>query len=111
VLETLPDVRELLDDIERWRRAGTSVAIARVVDVDGSSPREPGAAMAVSADGEVAGSVSGGCVDSAVVDAALDCLETGRRAVHTFGYGDADFFAAGLTCGGTVQVFVEPLDW
>lgn len=104
-------MRQLLDDIERWRRQGKSVAIARVVDIDGSSPREPGAAMAVSSDSEVAGSVSGGCVEGAVVDAALECLASGRREVHTFGYGDADSFAVGLTCGGTVQIFVEPLDW
>lgn len=103
-------MRDLFDDIERWRRAGKSVAIARVIDIDGSGPREPGAAMAVSSDSEIAGSVSGGCVEAAVIDAALECLESGSRAVHTFG-GHSDGLGAGLTCGGTVQIFVEPLDW
>lgn len=104
-------MRDLLADIARWRGEGKSVAIARVVDIDGSGPREPGAAMAVSSDSEVAGSVSGGCVESAVVDAALECLASGRRRVHSFGYGDAEAFTVGLTCGGTVHIFVEPLDW
>ena len=67
-------MRELLDDIDRWRGAGKRVAIARVVDVEGSGPRGPGAAMAVSEDGEVAGSVSGGCVEGAVVTEALAVL-------------------------------------
>ena len=64
-------MREILDDIERWRSAGRRVAVARVVDIEGSGPRDPGAAMAVSEDGEVAGSVSGGCVEGAVVTEAL----------------------------------------
>ena len=102
---------EILDDIERWRAAGRRVALARVVDVEGSGPRLPGAAMAVSEDGEVAGSVSGGCVEGAVVAEALAALEHGTRSVVTFGYSDDDAFAVGLTCGGTVHVFIEPLDW
>lgn len=67
--------------------------------------------MAVSEDGEVAGSVSGGCVEGAVVEAALEALATGQRGLHTFGYSDHDAFAVGLTCGGTIQLFVGPLDW
>jgi xanthine dehydrogenase accessory factor len=109
--EEEPSVRELLGDLDRWRRQGKRVAIARVVDVEGSGPREPGAAMAVSEDGVVAGSVSGGCVEGAVVEAALESLQTGERRIHTFGYSDADAFAVGLTCGGTIHLFVEPLDW
>jgi xanthine dehydrogenase accessory factor len=104
-------VRELLDDLDRWRRQGKRVASARVIDIEGSGPREPGAAMAVSEDGVVAGSVSGGCVEGAVVEAALEALETGERRVHTFGFSDTDAFAVGLTCGGTIHLFVEPLDW
>lgn len=105
-------MNDLLDDIDRWRRAGSRVAIARVVDVEGSGPREPGAAMAVADTGEVAGSVSGGCVEGAVVGEALAVL-AGERApgVITFGYSDDDAFAVGLTCGGTVHLFVEELDW
>jgi xanthine dehydrogenase accessory factor len=104
-------VRELLDDLDRWRTQGKRVAIARVVDIEGSGPREPGAAMAVSEDGVVAGSVSGGCVEGAVVEAALESLRTGERRVHTFGFSDTDAFAVGLTCGGIIHLFVEPLDW
>jgi xanthine dehydrogenase accessory factor len=102
-------MRELLDDLDRWRRAGRRVA--RVVDVEGSGPRAPGAAMAVNEDGEVAGSVSGGCVEGAVVTEALGVLASGERKLVTFGYSDDDAFAVGLTCGGTIHLFVEPLDW
>jgi xanthine/CO dehydrogenase XdhC/CoxF family maturation factor len=105
-------MRELLDDIERWQDAGERVAIARVVALDGSGPRDPGAAMAVSESGEVAGSVSGGCVEGAVVTEALAVLAGEReRGVVSFGYSDDEAFAVGLTCGGTIHVFVEPLDW
>jgi len=104
-------VRDLLDDVGRWRREGKRVAVARVVDVEGSGPREAGAAMAVAEDGQVVGSVSGGCVEAAVVEAALASMASGERRLHSFGYSDADAFAVGLTCGGTVHVFVEPLDW
>ena len=104
-------MREILDDIDRWRAAGKRVAVARVVDVDGSGPRLPGAAMAVSDDGEVAGSVSGGCVEGAVVTEALAILEGADRRIVTFGYSDDEAFAVGLTCGGTVHLFIEPLDW
>jgi xanthine dehydrogenase accessory factor len=105
-------VREILDDIERWRSAGRRVAIARVVDIEGSGPRDPGAAMAVSEDGEVAGSVSGGCVEGAVVSEALAVLAGEKESrIVTFGYSDDEAFAVGLTCGGTIHLFVEPLDW
>jgi xanthine dehydrogenase accessory factor len=104
-------MKEILDDLDRWRAAGKQVALARVVDIDGSGPRDPGAAMAVNEDGEVAGSVSGGCVEGAVVTEALDILATGARRVVTFGYSDDEAFAVGLTCGGTVHLFIEPLDW
>jgi xanthine dehydrogenase accessory factor len=104
-------MKELLDEIDRWRIAGKRVAIARVVDVEGSGPRDPGAAMAVSDDGEVAGSVSGGCVEGAVVTEALQVLASGERKIVTFGYSDDEAFAVGLTCGGTIHLFIEPLDW
>ena len=104
-------MKDLLDDIDRWRNSGRRVAIARVVDVEGSGPRDPGAAMAVSEDGEVAGSVSGGCVEGAVVTEALQVLESGDRRLVTFGYSDDEAFAVGLTCGGTIHLFIEPLDW
>jgi xanthine dehydrogenase accessory factor len=104
-------MREILGDIRRWQRLGRRVALARVVDLEGSGPRLPGAAMAVADDGEVAGSVSGGCVEAAVVTEALEVLEKGDRRMVSFGYGDDEAFAVGLTCGGTVHLFIEPLDW
>jgi xanthine dehydrogenase accessory factor len=104
-------MRELVNDIERWRRGGHRVAIARVVDVEGSGPRDPGATMVVNDAGEVAGSVSGGCVEGAVVAEALEVLKGGDRRLVTFGYSDDEAFAVGLTCGGTVHLFIEPLDW
>ena len=103
---------EIFDDIDRWLKQGQRVAVARVVDVDGSGPRDPGAAMAVSEAGEVAGSVSGGCVEGAVVGEALQLLAGERQpGVTTFGYSDDEAFAVGLTCGGTVHIFVEELNW
>ena len=104
-------MREILGDIRRWRRLGRRVALARVVDLEGSGPRLPGAAMAVADDGEVAGSVSGGCVEAAVVTEALEVLEKGDRRMVSFGYSDDEAFVVGLTCGGTVHLFIEPLDW
>ncbi|HZQ27879.1 MAG TPA: XdhC/CoxI family protein [Acidimicrobiales bacterium] len=102
-------MKEVLKDIDRWQKAGKRVALARVVGVEGSGPRDPGATMAVSEESEVAGSVSGGCVEGAVVTEALDVLATGQPKLCTFGYSDDEAFAVGLTCGGTVHVFVEPL--
>jgi len=105
-------MKEVLDDIERWQAAGRRVALARVVGTEGSSPRDPGATMAVSDSGEVAGSVSGGCVEGAVVTEALKVLAGEReRGIITFGYSDDEAFAVGLTCGGTIHLFMEPLDW
>ena len=104
-------MKELLDDVDRWHAEGKAVALARVIDLDGSGPRLPGAAMAVNEDGEVAGSVSGGCVEGAVVTEALEVLETGDRRSISFGYSDDEAFAVGLTCGGTIHLFIEPLDW
>lgn len=105
-------MREILDDIERWRQQGRRVAVARVVNIEGSGPRDPGASMAVSEDGEVAGSVSGGCVEGAVVGEALEILHGDQQPrLVTFGYSDDDAFAVGLTCGGTIHLFIEPLSW
>src|SRR6266849_5665452 len=105
-------MKEVMADIERWRSSGKRVAVARVVEIEGSGPRDPGATMAVNEDGDVAGSVSGGCVEGAVVEEALAVL-SGRSGPHivTYGIADEEAFAVGLTCGGTIHVFVEALDW
>ena len=105
-------MREIIDDIDRWRTAGKKVAVARVIKIEGSGPRDPGAAMAVNQDGEVAGSVSGGCVEGAVVSEALDIIASGGPGrMVSFGYSDDEAYAVGLTCGGTIRLFIEPLDW
>lgn len=105
-------MKELLGDIARWRASGERIAVARVVDIEGSGPRLPGAAMAVTESGEVAGSVSGGCVEGAVVGEALSILDgSAEPRVVTFGYSDDEAFAVGLTCGGTIHLFIEELAW
>ena len=105
-------MRDVLDDIDRFRRQGKRVALARVVELEGSGPRDPGATMVVCEDGTVAGSVSGGCVEGAVLTEALAVLEgDGTPRLVSFGYSDDDAFAVGLSCGGTIHVFIEPLDW
>ncbi|MEP9395237.1 XdhC/CoxI family protein [Gordonia sp. VNQ95] len=86
------------------------VALARVVATTGSAPRLAGTAMVVTAEGEVIGSLSGGCVESAVIESAADVLSTGCAVVERFGYADPDGIAVGLTCGGEVEVFIERLD-
>lgn len=104
-------MKEILEDIRRWRSGGTRFVGARVVGLEGSGPREIGASMAVSADGEAIGSVSGGCVESAVVTEALAVL-SGDAGPHvvTYGIADEDAIAVGLTCGGTIHVLVAPFD-
>ncbi|HYH50347.1 MAG TPA: XdhC family protein [Acidimicrobiia bacterium] len=100
-------MKELLEDIHRWRAAGKQVALARVVGTDGSGPRDPGAAMAVNEDSEVIGSVSGGCVEGAVLTEGLKVLERGIPKLVTYGIADDDAFAVGLTCGGTIHIFID----
>ena len=105
-------MREILSDIDHWRSQNKRVAIARVVDIEGSGPRDPGAAMAVNQDGEISGSVSGGCVEGAVVAEALEILRNGSPGqLVKFGYSDDEAFAVGLTCGGVVHLFIQPLNW
>lgn len=100
-------MREILEEIARWQDEGHRVALARVVRVLGSSPREVGAAMGITDDGQVAGSVSGGCVEGAVVATAMDVLASGRAQLQTFSYSDDEAFSVGLACGGTLEIFVE----
>ncbi len=101
---------DLLNTIESWRARGDAVALATVVSVTGSAPRPAGAKMAVNARGEIAGSVSGGCVEGAVVEAALEVIENGRPQHLHFGIADETAWSVGLMCGGQIAVFVERLD-
>ncbi len=105
-------MRDVLSDIERWHARGERVAVATVVSMAGSAPRRPGAKLAVSESGELAGSVSGGCVEPAVVQSAMEVLENGRPQMLEFGISEEDNIEKiGLACGGTIHVFVERLDW
>ena len=103
-------MRDILQDVLPWYGQGTRFALATVIRTWSSSPRPIGAAMAVSETGEVVGSVSGGCVEGAVYEVAQRVLETGRPESVTYGVSDSDAFAVGLTCGGTVELFVQPVD-
>ncbi|MFE9768253.1 XdhC family protein [Streptomyces sp. NPDC005808] len=102
-------MKNILETLDGWCAAGTRFAVASVVATWSSSPKQPGAAMAVSESGEVAGSVSGGCVEAAVYELALQALESGEVVTQTFGVTDDDAFAVGLTCGGTLEIFVRPV--
>jgi xanthine dehydrogenase accessory factor len=102
-------VRDVLDEVYPWYRAGESFGLATVVSTFRSAPRRPGAAMAVSASGTVVGSVSGGCVEAAVYEEAEAARLSGHPVLRSYGVSDDDAFEVGLTCGGTIQIFVEPV--
>jgi xanthine dehydrogenase accessory factor len=105
-------MRDVLPDIEKWRAQGERVALATVVTMYGSAPRQPGAKLAVSESGELTGSVSGGCVEPAVIEAALEVIKNGKPQLLEFGITEEENIEQiGLACGGTIHVFVERLDW
>lgn len=104
---------DIADELHRWCRQGRPFAVATVVAVGGSAPRQPGAALAVDSDGTAIGSVSGGCVEGAVYELCKEALESGDSAepvLQRFGYSDDDAFAVGLTCGGVIDIFVQRVD-
>lgn len=102
-------MNEVLNEIDSWQEAGNQVAIATVVKVEGSAPRPVGATMAVSSGGELAGSVSGGCVETDVFVEAQEVLKSGIPKLLRYGISDEMAWDVGLACGGTIEVFVEPL--
>jgi xanthine dehydrogenase accessory factor len=102
-------VRDVLDELlSVWRTGGTA-GVATVVRTIKSAPRPPGATMVVTPDGAVAGSVSGGCVEAAVYELATEVVASGRPELHRYGISDDDAFAVGLTCGGIIDIFTEPV--
>ena len=101
----------VVDKVARWREEEKKVALATVVKVERSGPLGPGTSMAVSEDGQVVGSVSGGCVEPAVYEEGLDAIETGKPRLLTYGISDDEAFGVGLTCGGIIHIFVERVDW
>ncbi|MEU3661041.1 XdhC/CoxI family protein [Streptomyces sp. NPDC032940] len=100
---------DIAEELHRWVEQGRDVAVATVVAVGGSAPRPPGAALAVDAGGTVIGSVSGGCVEGAVYELCRQSLQDGRAVVERFGHSDDDALAAGLTCGGVIDVLIMPV--
>jgi xanthine/CO dehydrogenase XdhC/CoxF family maturation factor len=103
-------MKEILEDIERWRANGEKIAIATVVATRRSAPRPIGAKLAISESGELAGSVSGGCVESDVYENAREVLQTGKPKLLSYGIADEEAWSVGLPCGGEIDVFVEVLD-
>jgi xanthine dehydrogenase accessory factor len=102
-------LRDILDQITKWWDSGETFGLATVVNTFRSAPRDPGAALAVSGGGEVVGSVSGGCVEGAVYELAREVCETGQPVLQTYGISDDAAFDVGLTCGGIIELFVEPV--
>ncbi|CAN5769367.1 hypothetical protein BH23ACT11_BH23ACT11_17480 [soil metagenome] len=101
----------VVEKVAEWRGQDKQAALATVVKVERSGPLGPGTSMAVSEDGQVVGSVSGGCVEPAVFEEAIDAIETGRPRLVTYGISDDEAFGVGLTCGGIIHIFVERVDW
>ena len=103
-------MREIIDEITPWYESGTPFALATVVRTWSSAPRPVGAAMAVASSEEVIGSVSGGCVEGAIHEEALEVLKTGQAKSVTYGVSDDNAFSVGLTCGGTIEIFIQLID-
>jgi xanthine/CO dehydrogenase XdhC/CoxF family maturation factor len=104
-------MQDVLEHIQTWQARGDSIAVATVINTWGSSPRGPGAKMVVNDKGEMFGSVSGGCIEGAVVEESLRVIKTGQPKLLHFGVADELAWEVGLACGGTIEVFVERLDW
>ncbi|MFF9339849.1 MULTISPECIES: XdhC family protein [unclassified Streptomyces] len=100
---------DIAEELHRWVEQGRDFAVATVVAVGGSAPRQPGAALAVDSEGTAIGSVSGGCVEGAVYELCRTALDDGEVVVERFGYSDEDAFAVGLTCGGIIDILVTPV--
>ncbi len=104
------DLIEVLEIAAEWQAAGRRVAIATVVGTWGSSPRPLGSQLLIDEHGEFLGSVSGGCIEGAVIGAALEVIASGTPRLLDFGVSDETAWEVGLSCGGKVQVYVEPLE-
>jgi xanthine/CO dehydrogenase XdhC/CoxF family maturation factor len=100
---------DILSTAEAWKREGRGVAIATVVETWGSAPRPVGSHLVIDADGNFLGSVSGGCVEGAVVSEAADVIGRGRPKTLSFGVADETAWRVGLSCGGRISVYVEPV--
>ena len=101
---------DILKAAEDWRKDGREVALATVVETWGSAPRPVGSNLVIDAEGNFLGSVSGGCVEGAVVTEAIDVIESGKPRMLEFGVADETAWQVGLSCGGTIRVFVEKVE-
>ena len=101
---------DILKAAEDWRKDGREVALATVVETWGSAPRPVGSNLGIDAEGDFLGSVSGGCVEGAVVTEAIDVIESGKPKMLEFGVADETAWQVGLSCGGTIRVFVEKVE-
>jgi xanthine/CO dehydrogenase XdhC/CoxF family maturation factor len=101
---------DILSEAEAWKRAGRGVALATVVDTWGSAPRPVGSHLIIDADGNFLGSVSGGCVEGAVITEALDVIADGKPRMLEFGVADETAWRVGLSCGGRIKVYVERVE-
>jgi xanthine/CO dehydrogenase XdhC/CoxF family maturation factor len=106
----MDDSEDILGQAVRWRASGKGVALATVVSTWGSSPRPTGSQLAVDADGNFIGSVSGGCIEGAVIKEAQEAIATGRPRLLDFGVTNEQAWEVGLACGGKIQVFVEKVE-
>jgi xanthine/CO dehydrogenase XdhC/CoxF family maturation factor len=106
----MSDTAEILEQAARWREAGRGVALATVVNTWGSSPRPLGSKLAVDSDGAFIGSVSGGCVEGAVVTEALETIRDGKPRLLDFGVSNEQAWEVGLACGGKIEIFVERVE-
>jgi xanthine dehydrogenase accessory factor len=103
-------MKEILDEVERWRESGEKVVVATVVATSRSAPRPVGTSLAVSESGKMCGSVSGGCVESDVFENAMDVLRSGEPKLLSYGITDDMAWSVGLPCGGEIDVFLEPVE-
>ena len=103
-------MKEILEDVERWRENGEKVVVATVVATRRSAPRPVGTSLAVSESGQMCGSVSGGCVESDVYENAREVLETGEPKLLSYGIADEEAWSVGLPCGGEIDVFLERIE-
>ncbi len=103
-------MKEILDEVERWRESGEKVVVATVVAARRSAPRPVGTSLAVSESGQMCGSVSGGCVESDVYENAREVLETGQPKLLSYGIADEEAWSVGLPCGGEIDVFLERIE-
>ncbi len=108
-MSRLDPAGDVLAIAQRWREEGRRVALATVVETWGSAPRPVGSHLVIDADGNFEGSVSGGCVEGAVVSEAVEVIDDLKPRVLAFGVADETAWRVGLSCGGRIRVFVEPL--